>query len=228
MLNHRPTIDAILAAAREAGIEGMDAVERPFRGFPMADNDGVRDYILLAPDFGEHSPWTVQIDGRQGAPEPGVLPCAMQVAEIGDGVLVARLVALFHHTDAFRWIALGPFQECPSPSYDMSVWEDWILTVEEAIVAIPGRLESDAMAMAEKQFKRANMRLQAEHPDLSFEWRDDSDNPVQPSHRVWLRDADGLEIYSATCEDAMSALDTVTAWTWRNLIIHPYDCETEA
>lgn len=230
MLNHRPTIDAILAAAREAGIEGMDAVESPFGSFPMADNDGVTDYILLAPDFGEHSPWTVQIDERQGAPAPGVIPCAMQVAEIGDGVIVARLVALFRKTGAFHWIALGPFQECPAPSYDMSVWEDWILTVEQAITDIPDKLESGAREMAERAFDRANMRLQTEHPDLAFEWADASylDDRVHFAHRVWLQDADGREIYSAECDDAMSALDTVTAWTWRNLIIHPYDCETEA
>ncbi len=228
MMNHRPTIDAILAAAREAGIEGMDAVESPFRSFPMADNDGVTDYILLAPDFGEYSPWTVRIDERQGAPAPGVIPCAMQVAEIGDGVIVARLVALFRKTGAFHWIALGPFQETPSPAYSMDVWEDWILTVEEAITAIPGKLESEAITAAFRRFRQANMRLYAEHPDLSFEWVDDTDNPVEPGHRVWLRDADGRKIYSATCDDAMSAIDTVTAWTWRNLIIHPYDCETEA
>lgn len=232
MMQHRATLDAILEAAREAGIEGMDAVEPPFSRFPFSENDGVTDYILLAPDFGEHSPWTVYIGEQEGATKPGVLPCAMQVAEIGDGVVVARLVALFRRPEdpdrTHFWRPLGDFQETPSPALSpISDWEDWLLGIEQCITGIPAALMDRAAEKTLVELHRSNMRLQVLYPLFRFDWLDDSDNPVNPGHRVWLEDDIGREIYSAWSLSPVTALDVVTAWAWRTLIILP-DCEAEA
>lgn len=237
----RDVIHNIVAAAEEAGIEGMERVDPPYSLIPICDNDGVSASVLLAPDFGEHSPWCVPIDPCPRTPKGGVIPAALQVAQIEEDpdkafVLAARVVALFPTEDSVRepvWRPLGPFQEVPrSPHLD--VWESWILGVEKAIAEIPALVEKTQLstahnkALATREAAKANVALNKLYPNLRIVWHDDTDDDIDPSYQVRLEDSTGHRIYSARCEDLMSAIDNVTSWTWQTLIVKPHDCEIEA
>ena len=230
----------ILDAAVEAGIEGMSCVEEPYSTIPIAENTGVIASVLLAPDFGERSPWCVRVEPSVHPPEGGVIPCAMQIARIEDDeytahVYAARLVGLFPTTKkTYLWRPLGPFQEVLRSIFAED-WEKWILDVEEAIADIPELMESMAgrrraaqKAIAEGQAEEwAKLAIEHTNRNLSVEVPGLRLRLCGPGH-VRLEDAHGRQLYAARCEDTPSALDTVKSWTYRTLIIHPYECEAEA